>query len=266
MFFVWLLWCVVERVLRVWVSFLKTIDHQAGDLALDPITVYRSVVGMCWPKWSNACSMLYHERPPPPPLFTLLPALRYALAPFTFPGFAIYLASFPASRTGPRKCSPLLLQTSAHTSAADFHLAQLSRLLLPTLTTRACMHAVLQTGADKGGRGAGGVTLGGVLGAGGDVKPSLDLGGAAARPRAGLRDVLEGKGKSLSARGVGWTTAGGVGVGVPPAEAEGGSVPVDGAATVSSGTAQPDAVGDGWVDMWGSLVDVLEVSELCWTK
>ncbi|CAN0562110.1 unnamed protein product, partial [Ectocarpus sp. 12 AP-2014] len=35
---------------------------------------------------------------------------------------------------------------SAHTSAADFHLAQLSRLLLPTLTTRVCMHAVLQAG------------------------------------------------------------------------------------------------------------------------
>eukprot|EP00904_Undaria_pinnatifida_P002219 jgi/Undpi1/11999/HiC_scaffold_4.g01698.m1 len=33
---------------------------------------------------------------------------------------------------------------SAHISAADFHLAQLTRLLLPTLTTRSCMHAVLQ--------------------------------------------------------------------------------------------------------------------------
>ncbi|CAN0147638.1 unnamed protein product [Ectocarpus fasciculatus] len=47
---------------------------------------------------------------------------------------------------------------SAHTSAADFHLAQLSRLLLPTLTTRVCMHAVLQAGGSgagaKTGRGA----------------------------------------------------------------------------------------------------------------
>ncbi|CAM9701038.1 unnamed protein product, partial [Choristocarpus tenellus] len=55
----------------------------------------------------------------------------------------------------------------AHASAAQFHIQELSRLLLPTLTTRACMHAILQNrraGKAHGVVGGEGGEQGGALG------------------------------------------------------------------------------------------------------
>lgn len=132
-----------------------------------------------------------------------------------------------------------LVVGSEHTSAADFHLAQLSRLLLPTLTTRVCMHAVLQTAGGTGREGgarrhheepsngtahftadSGSATTGASSGA---AEKSFELGDGSRRT-AGIGQEL-GAGGGKAAAAVGST-----------------------------------ANLDGGVDMWTSLVNVLEVT------
>lgn len=237
----------------------------------------------------------------------------------------------PDARSLPRHAGPTtsgLHIQSAHVSAADFHLAQLSRLLLPTLTTRSCMHAVLQAeerhgvgarscnggrststttstsgvnGSNGAGSGCGGGgiakgcdTIGGTgagaVGAGADndaASDLVDVGGTHTGERGSGISLCTGEMKSsclkeaCSAPGkpgaaepgtVGGREAKGVGVGVgdspapavAAAEAAAVAAMAEKAAKVAAAAAAAGrgatVLDDGtWLDMWTSLVNVLEV-------
>ncbi|CAM9622602.1 unnamed protein product, partial [Ectocarpus sp. 8 AP-2014] len=135
---------------------------------------------------------------------------------------------------------------SAHTSAADFHLAQLSRLLLPTLTTRVCMHAVLQAGGSGAGakteRVAGVVTPGAPPAASADGRSENAKGGfASGFPASSSSSGDAPGGDSLLAS-------------VPGDVGEGARQETAAAAAGLGGSASAT------VDMWTSLVALLEAT------
>ncbi|CAM9473414.1 unnamed protein product, partial [Ectocarpus sp. 12 AP-2014] len=136
---------------------------------------------------------------------------------------------------------------SAHTSAADFHLAQLSRLLLPTLTTRVCMHAVLQAGGSGAGakteRVAGVVTPGAPPAASADGRSENAQGMFASEFSASSSSSDAPGGDSLLA-----SEPGDVGEGARQETA---------AATAAAGLGGDASAA---VDMWTSLVALLEVT------
>ncbi|CAM9963222.1 unnamed protein product [Ectocarpus sp. 4 AP-2014] len=136
---------------------------------------------------------------------------------------------------------------SAHTSAADFHLAQLSRLLLPTLTTRVCMHAVLQAGGSgasaKTERVAGVVTPGVPPAASGDGRSENAQGGFASGFPAASSSGDAPRGDSLLA-----SVPGDVGEGARQGTA---------AAVAAAGLG---GAASAAVDMWTSLVALLEAT------
>ncbi|CBJ27315.1 conserved unknown protein [Ectocarpus siliculosus] len=139
---------------------------------------------------------------------------------------------------------------SAHTSAADFHLAQLSRLLLPTLTTRVCMHAVLQAGGSGAGakteRVAGTVTPG--------APPAASADGRSENAKGGFASGLSASSSSSGD--------------APGGDSLLASVPEDvgeGARQETAAAAAAAAAGLGGsasatVDMWTSLVALLEAT------
>eukprot|EP00752_Nemacystus_decipiens_P004751 g4326.t3 len=133
---------------------------------------------------------------------------------------------------------------SAHTSAAEFHLAQLSRLLLPTLTTRVCMHAVLQTAGGRAGRGGGGT---------GRQHGGAPPGGT---PRSST-DGLVSADASSSTASAGDSPESGIGSGGRDGGEDGQGAE---GAEVATGLGGAGAADGGAVDMWTSLVDVLEAS------
>lgn len=128
---------------------------------------------------------------------------------------------------------------SAHTSAADFHLAQLSRLLLPTLTTRVCMHAVLQAG----GSDAGAKTERGAVTPGPPSATSTE--GPSENAQGGFVSEFPASSSGDSPRGDSLP------VSVPVDVGEGARQ--EAAAAGLGGAASPA------VDMWTSLVALLEV-------
>eukprot|EP00903_Cladosiphon_okamuranus_P008196 g7892.t1 len=152
---------------------------------------------------------------------------------------------------------------SAHTSAAEFHLAQLSRLLLPTLTTRVCMHAVLQTKTMTQTQKAAGAGLEGGASREHEAPPVEKKTTSTLSTRlSNGRSVPDGASPSPAAVGNSAPTPGyspecGVGgggtVGERKEQGSGGQK----AATALGGTGMADG---GAVDMWTSLVDVLEAT------
>ncbi|CAN0357602.1 unnamed protein product, partial [Laminaria digitata] len=146
---------------------------------------------------------------------------------------------------------------SAHVSAADFHLAQLSRLLLPTLTTRSCMHAVLQAEESHG--------IGGRISCfKGKFSPPGKPGAAEpdeAEPRAAELGAVEPGAAAPGTVGGQEANGGGGGDGGAPAAAVAAMAAK--AARVAAAAGQGTAVLDdgAWLDMWTSLVAVLEATE-----
>ncbi len=188
--------------------------------------------------------------------------------------------------------SPLFLG-STHTSAADFHLTQLSRLLLPTLTTRVCMHAVLQAGTGGGsdvGQAVGGSRIEHEAAAAlPPPRPGGDCAAAAADTTAAGNDgpAAAAGAPSSAAAGAAPTGSGRGGRAAAASGAGGGEVSAAGLDAVAAQAATAgEGVGNGKrasvageegagaavaaegggaaeVDMWSSLVDVLEVSVEC---
>lgn len=162
--------------------------------------------------------------------------------------------------TPPPRAPVLPFDGSAHTSAAEFHLAQLSRLLLPTLTTRVCMHAVLQTagGGRRGGEGEGEGE--GPRGEGGDDggarrQHELAPTGETPTPQSSTNRLVPAGAHSSSSSSS--TAEFGTGGGGTAAEGEGQGAGGQKQAVGLGGTGVADG---GAVDMWTSLVDVLEVT------
>ncbi|CAN0076067.1 unnamed protein product [Ascophyllum nodosum] len=167
---------------------------------------------------------------------------------------------------------------SVHTSAADFHLDQLSRLLLPTLTTRACMHAVLQFDSAAPVSAAPASLCE-------DAKQRQDVripdetvdtpkGSEGTRGESFLAEEAvreRGQGLSSSAEdGSGDCGGAEAAVESPPGRTAGegkrdGGVVVAiapvGILTVSDQAGLREDVGAALVDMWSSLVEVLEATE-----
>ena len=162
----------------------------------------------------------------------------------------------PPSLPPPR--APVLpFDGSAHTSAAEFHLAQLSRLLLPTLTTRVCMHAVLQTagGGRRGGEGEGEAPRGeGGNNGGARRQHELAPTGGTPTPQSSANRLVPAGAHSSSSSS---TAEFGTGGGGTAAEGEGQGAGGQKLAVGLGGTGVADG---GAVDMWTSLVDVLEVT------
>ncbi|CAB1118937.1 unnamed protein product [Ectocarpus sp. CCAP 1310/34] len=136
---------------------------------------------------------------------------------------------------------------SAHTSAADFHLAQLSRLLLPTLTTRVCMHAVLQAG----GSGAGAKTerVAGVVTPG--VPPAASADGRSENAQGGFA------GGFLASSSSGYAPGGDSLLASVPGDVGGGARQKTEAAVAAAGLG---GAASAAVDMWTSLVVLLEAT------
>ncbi|CAM9680040.1 unnamed protein product, partial [Hapterophycus canaliculatus] len=149
---------------------------------------------------------------------------------------------------------------SAHTSAADFHLAQLSRLLLPTLTTRVCMHAVLQAGGGGGGGGGRadarieqGAAATGLSSAAADGRPEPGHTDGASAAAGG--NVAYDSAVPLSERAAGAPS--GNFSRLPSVQGAGGTGEEQKSGGEGVGVGVEDATA---VDMWSSLVAVLEAT------
>ncbi|CAM9792614.1 unnamed protein product, partial [Discosporangium mesarthrocarpum] len=131
----------------------------------------------------------------------------------------------------------------AHTSAAQFHVQQLSRLLQPTLTTRACIHAILQDHRAHGGEGAGGKDQG-----------AASSGMGPAPPEAGTR-VHSGRAETSSRVLQDSCDRRGGGDGVSRGAVDGGS-----AKQGTPGNLEAEGIG-GEEDIWSQLMGALEATE-----